>query len=79
MPGAGRVCTLSGWQSEIVADRAAAAYAETVEETTSIQVGTPSDAVLRMLDRQAGAGVPLSVKPHYLGGFTRPHFRNLVT
>jgi hypothetical protein len=25
-----------------------------------------------MLERQAGAGVPLSVKPHHLGGFTRP-------
>jgi hypothetical protein len=29
--------------------------------------------VLSMLDRQAGAGVPLLVKPHHLGGFTRPH------
>ena len=57
---------------EIVAERAAAAYAETVEATTSIQVfGTPSDAVLEVLRRQAGAGVPLSVKPHHLGGFTR--------
>jgi hypothetical protein len=57
---------------EIVAERAAAAYAETVEATTSIQVfGTPSDAVLDVLRRQAGAGVPLSVKPHHLGGFTR--------
>jgi biotin carboxylase len=57
---------------EVVAERAAAAYAETVEATTSIQVfGTPSDAVLEMLRRQAGAGVPLSVKPHHLGGFTR--------
>jgi hypothetical protein len=24
-----------------------------------------------MLRRQAGAGVPLSIKPHFLGGFTR--------
>jgi biotin carboxylase len=57
---------------EVVAERAAAAYAETVEATTSIQVfGTPSDAVLQVLRRQAGAGVPLSVKPHHLGGFTR--------
>jgi hypothetical protein len=57
---------------QVVAERAAAAYAETVEATTSIQVfGTPSAAVLEMLRRQAGAGVPLSVKPHHLGGFTR--------
>jgi len=58
---------------EVVAERAAAAYAETVDATTGIQVfGTPSDAVVEMLRRQAGAGVPMSVKPHHLGGFTRP-------
>ena len=58
---------------QVVAQRAAAAYAETVDATTGIQVfGTPSDAVVEMLRRQAGAGVPLSVKPHHLGGFTRP-------
>jgi hypothetical protein len=56
----------------VIADRAAAAYAETVERTTSIQVfGAPSDAAVELLQRQAGAGVPLSVKPHHLGGFTR--------
>ena len=58
---------------EVVAERAAAAYTETVDATTGIQVfGTPSNTVLEMLRRQAGAGVPLSVKPHHLGGFTRP-------
>jgi hypothetical protein len=57
---------------EVVAERAASAYAETVDATTSIQVfGTPSDAVVEMLRHQAGAGVPLSVKPHHLGGFIR--------
>jgi hypothetical protein len=57
---------------EVVAERAAAAYAETVAATTSIQVfGTPSNAVLEMLERQAGAGVPLTVKSFHLGGFTR--------
>ena len=41
---------------EVVADRAAAAYAETVEMTTSIQVfGMPSNGVLAMLERQAGS------------------------
>ena len=56
----------------VVAERAAAAYAETIETTTSIQVfGAPSNAILEMLERQAGAGVPLSIKQIHLGGFTR--------
>jgi hypothetical protein len=33
--------------------------------------GTPSSAVLEMLELQAGAGVPLAVKSFHLGGFTR--------
>jgi hypothetical protein len=58
---------------EVVAERAATAYAQTIDATTGIQVfGTPSNAIVGMLRRQAGAGVPLSVKPHHLGGFTRP-------
>jgi biotin carboxylase len=57
---------------KVVAERAAAAYTETVDATTSIQVfGMPSDAVLEMLERQAGVGVPLTVKSSHLGGFTR--------
>jgi biotin carboxylase len=57
---------------QLIAERAAGAYADTVEATTSIQVfGTQSDAVLEMLRRQAGSGVPLTVKAHHLGGFTR--------
>ena len=56
----------------VVAERAARAYAETLEATTSIQVyGAPSKAVSEMLRRQAGAGVPMTVKRHHLGGFTR--------
>jgi hypothetical protein len=56
----------------VVAERAARAYAETLEATASIQVyGAPSNAVLEMLSRQAGSGVPLSVHRHHLGGFTR--------
>jgi hypothetical protein len=56
----------------VIAERAAAAYAETVEATTSIQVfGLPTTDVLEVLERQAGAGVPLSVKQAHLGGFTR--------
>jgi hypothetical protein len=57
---------------EVVAERAATAYAQTVEATTSVQVfGTPSEAVLEMLGRQAGAGVALRVMPVHLGGFVR--------
>jgi hypothetical protein len=57
---------------ETVAERAVQAYADTLEVTTGIQLyGDPSPAVLEMLSRQAGAGVPITVKRHYLGGFTR--------
>jgi hypothetical protein len=57
---------------KVVAERAARAYAETLESTTSIQVfGEPSAAVLEMLRRQAGAGVPMAVKRHHIGGFSR--------
>ncbi len=57
---------------EVVAERATRAYAETLEATTSVQVyGTPSDAVLKMLRRQAGEGVRMTVNRHHLGGFTR--------
>jgi hypothetical protein len=57
---------------EAVAERAADAYAHTLEATTSIQVfGEPSHAVLEVLRRQAGAGVPLTVKRHHIGGFSR--------
>jgi hypothetical protein len=56
----------------LIAERAANAYADTLEATTNIQVfGAPGGAVADMLRHQAGAGVPLSVKPHFLGGFTR--------
>jgi len=61
---------------EVIAERAAGAYAETLEATTSIQVyGEPSDAVLEMLGRQAGAGVPMVVKRYHLGGFVRANPR----
>ena len=57
---------------QVIRERAAAAYAEIVDATTSIQVyGTPSDAIVAMLRQSAGSGVPLTVKPHHLGGFTR--------
>jgi hypothetical protein len=57
---------------DVIRERAERAYAETLEATTSIQVfGTPSDQILAMLRRQAGSGVPMTLRPHHLGGFTR--------
>jgi hypothetical protein len=56
----------------VVRERAAEAYAETLDSTTQVQVfGTPSDAVVEVLRAQAGAGVPLAVHAEHLGGFTR--------
>jgi hypothetical protein len=57
---------------ELVAARAAEAYAETVDATVGIQVfGVPSGLVLDVLRRQAGAGVPQVTFEEHLGGFTR--------
>ena len=57
---------------ELIAERAASAYAETIEATTSIQVfGVPTGLVTEMLRQQAGAGVPSCIKSNHLGGFTR--------
>jgi hypothetical protein len=56
----------------VVGDRAREAYAQTLEATTGIQVfGTPTENILRLLRQQAGSGVPLSIYPNHLGGFTR--------
>ena len=56
----------------LVGDHARQAYAQTLEATTGIQVfGTPTGNILRMLQQQAGSGVPLSINPLHLGGFTR--------
>jgi hypothetical protein len=56
----------------VVGDHARQAYAQTLEATTGIQVfGTPTAGILRMLQQQAGSGVPLSIHPLHLGGFTR--------
>ena len=48
------------------------AYEELLGETTSIQVfGDLSDEARSMIQQLAGSGVPLSVMPLPLGGFTR--------
>jgi hypothetical protein len=57
---------------QLIRDQASAAYAETIESTTSIvTLGAPSPTVLGVLRNQAGAGVPISSFPEHLGGFTR--------
>jgi hypothetical protein len=60
----------------VVQERAARAYEETLEATTSINVfGTPTEGILEMFRRAAGGGVQYTVKAHHLGGFTRPETR----
>ncbi|HYT12959.1 MAG TPA: hypothetical protein VEL12_09245 [Candidatus Nitrosopolaris sp.] len=61
---------------EVVRERAARAYEETLDATTGIQVfGTPTDTILEMLARAAGGGVQYTVKQHHLGGFMRSDTR----
>jgi len=56
----------------VVRERAASAYEETLDATTSVQVfGEPTEIILDMLRRAAGGGVQFTVKQHHLGGFTR--------
>lgn len=60
------------YHMEVVRDRAARAYAETLDATTSIQVfGAPTGAILDMLRQSAGPSVRIHTKPHHLGGFVR--------
>jgi len=48
------------------------AYQSDLEKTRRIDVyGKPSDTVLETIRQLAGSGVPLSLKPHHLAGFTR--------
>ena len=55
-----------------VVERSGPSYTETLEGTTNIRIyGTPSNAILEMLSQAAGSGVPTTVVPEHLGGFTR--------
>jgi len=55
-----------------VVERSGRSYTETLEGTTNIRIyGTPSQAILEMLSQAAGSGVPMTVLPEHLGGFTR--------
>jgi hypothetical protein len=55
-----------------VVERSGRSYTETLEGTTNVRIyGTPSKAILEMLSQAAGSGVPITVVPEHLGGFTR--------
>jgi hypothetical protein len=57
---------------QVARDHISEAYQSTLEKTERIDIyGEPSDAVLETIRQLAGSGVPLSVKTHHLGGFTR--------
>jgi hypothetical protein len=56
----------------VLASQPDLSYKETLEGTTSIRIyGQPTDAILEMLNAAAGAGVPITILPEHLGGFTR--------
>ena len=60
------------FHAQLVAERAAQAYGETLEATTRIQLyGSPSAQMVQTLREQAGKGVEVTVSPEHLGGFTR--------
>jgi len=55
-----------------VVESSGRSYADTLEGTTNIRIyGTPSPAILDMLGQAAGSGVPMTILPTHLGGFTR--------
>jgi hypothetical protein len=55
-----------------VVEQSGRTYAETLDGTTSIRIyGTPTPAILEMLGQATGAGVPVTIFPEHLGGFTR--------
>jgi hypothetical protein len=57
---------------QVVREHISEAYQSVLEKTKRIDVyGKPSATVLETIGQLAGSGVPLSVKAHYLGGFTR--------
>lgn len=57
---------------QVAREHISEAYQSVLEETRRVDVyGKLSDTVLEMIRQLAGSGVPLSVKTHHLGGFTR--------
>jgi|Tabmets5t2r1_1033131.scaffolds.fasta_scaffold06927_2 quinol monooxygenase YgiN len=57
---------------QVAREHISEAYQSVLEETQRIDVyGKPSDTVLETIRQLAGSEVPLSLKTHHLGGFTR--------
>ena len=55
-----------------VVKRSGRSYTETLDGTTNIRIyGAPSKAILETLSQAAGSGVPTTVLPEHLVGFTR--------
>jgi hypothetical protein len=55
-----------------VVERSGRSSTETLEGTTNIRIyGSPSEAILELLSQAARSGVPMTVLPEHLGGFTR--------
>lgn len=56
----------------VLADLPELSYKETLVGTTNIRIyGRPTDVILDMLKEAAGSGVPVTIFPEHLGGFTR--------
>jgi hypothetical protein len=56
---------------QVAREHISEAYQSVLEKTKRIDVyGKASDTVLETIRQLTGAGVPLSLKPHHLGGFT---------
>jgi hypothetical protein len=60
------------FHTELIAERAVRAYAETLDATVSIELyGDPGEEAIANLRESAGERFRLTVRPHLLGGFTR--------
>ena len=56
----------------VLAEKSDLSYKETLEGTTDIRIyGQPTEVILDMLKQAAGVGVPVTILPEHLGGFTR--------
>jgi hypothetical protein len=56
----------------VLAEKSDRSYEKTLEGTTNIRIyGQPTEAILDMLTKAAGVGVPVTILPEHLGGFTR--------
>jgi hypothetical protein len=56
----------------VLAEKSDLSYNETLEGTTDIRIyGQPTEVILDMLKQAAGVGVPVTILPEHLGGFTR--------